>query len=438
MNLNELLDEKVVQIYGEVITVGELCLSLLSFGALLTVFRLTFRRWLPRYFRIEEISLEEQRRTRRLTGLVFILLLAAALLPITGLNPMLYEGFTYYFRTSTLIVILAVFFAARLVDRIISRILAHNYSIKQEAMRNIAPNVEASRPPLPPRRMAQPLIYLGAVFLLFGIMDFNLSFTFATVQSSFSQLLQAVIILVGARFLVWIVSELALFPYFQNRSVDIGAQYAVNQLLKYVIYTLALLWALEVAGLKLTLLWGGAAALLVGLGLGLQQTFIDLVCGVILLSERAVEVGDVLDVDGLIGTVRKIGLRTSLVETRDNRTVILPNSKLVADKVVNWSHDELKARFTVSVGVAYGSDTELVRKILLQVAEAHPKSLKKPAPFVRFMNFGDSSLDFELFFWSREFLKIEDVRSDMRFEIDRLFRENNVTIPFPQRDVWMR
>ena len=95
-------------------------------------------------------------------------------------------------------------------------------------------------------------------------------------------------------------------------------------------------------------------------------------------------------------------------------------------------------RLTVSVGVAYGSDTELVRKILLQVAEAHPKSLKKPAPFVRFMNFGDSSLDFELFFWSREFLKIEDVRSDMRFEIDRLFRENNVTIPFPQRDVWMR
>jgi small-conductance mechanosensitive channel len=141
---------------------------------------------------------------------------------------------------------------------------------------------------------------------------------------------------------------------------------------------------------------------------------------------------------GTVGTVRRIGVRTSLVETRDNMTIIVPNSKLIGDVVTNWSHDEDKARFKIVVGVAYGSDTALVKKLLLQVAQEHPKALKRPAPIVRFVNFGDSSLDFELHFWTKEFIRIEDIKSDMRFETDRLFRENDISIPFPQRDVWMR
>ncbi|MCB0568594.1 MAG: mechanosensitive ion channel, partial [Phaeodactylibacter sp.] len=108
------------------------------------------------------------------------------------------------------------------------------------------------------------------------------------------------------------------------------------------------------------------------------------------------------------------------------------------EKVINWSHNDSKARFLVKVGVAYGSDTALVKKLLLNVARENAFVLRHPAPFVRFIDFGESSLDFELHFWTHEFIRIEDIKSDMRFEIDQTFRDNQVTIPFPQRDVWMR
>ena len=147
---------------------------------------------------------------------------------------------------------------------------------------------------------------------------------------------------------------------------------------------------------------------------------------------------DVLDIGGLVGTVKAIGLRTSTVETRDSITVVVPNSKLVTDNVINWSHFDEKVRFKVGVGVAYGSDTKLVKKILLKIAADHPSVNEKPNPLIRFTNFGDSSLDFELHFFSRNFIHIEDVKSDLRFEIDNAFRENNVEIPFPQRVVWMK
>ena len=175
-----------------------------------------------------------------------------------------------------------------------------------------------------------------------------------------------------------------------------------------------------------------------GVGLGLQQTFNDLTSGIILLFERSIEVGTVVDLGGTIGIVRKIGLRTSQVETRDNIIIIVPNSKLIVDQVVNWSHFDDKARFNVLVGVAYGSDTEKVKDLLLQVAKENAFVLDHPSPSVFFEGFGDSSLNFKLHFWSRNFMFIERVKSDIRFEIDRVFRVNEVTIPFPQRDLWFK
>ncbi|HFC00385.1 MAG TPA: mechanosensitive ion channel, partial [Phaeodactylibacter sp.] len=219
---------------------------------------------------------------------------------------------------------------------------------------------------------------------------------------------------------------------------DQGSQYAVNQLLKYVIYTMAALWAISSLGVNMTVLWGGGAALLVGLGLGLQQTFNDFFSGVLLLFERSVDVGDVLKIDGKVGTVKEIGLRTSLVETRECITIIVPNSKLVTDKVVNWSHYDEASRFDVRVNVAYGSDTKLVKRILLKVAMEHPAINEQPSPFVRFTDFGTSHLSFQLLFYSRSLIRIEDVQSDLRFEIDVAFKEHNIHIPFPQQVIWLK
>ena len=185
----------------------------------------------------------------------------------------------------------------------------------------------------------------------------------------------------------------------------------------------------------MSILLGGAAALLVGIGLGLQQTFNDFVSGLVLLFERSVSVGDVLEVDGEVGTVREIGLRSTRMETRGNIDLLVPNHKLVNEKVTNWNHHTDKVRFHIKVGVAYGSDTAVVKDLLMKAVTENPYIIDYPVPFVRFEDFGESSLDFTLYFFSKNLLVIEDIKSDIRLEIDRLFREAGVVIPYPQRVV---
>jgi small-conductance mechanosensitive channel len=251
-------------------------------------------------------------------------------------------------------------------------------------------------------------------------------------------LMEVVFILAFARFLVWFLRKRALKRLYRKREIDIGRQYAIGRFVTYVIYVVAFLWALQVAGVQLSVIWAGSAALLVGVGLGLQQTFNDLVCGIIILTEGTVAVGDIVVVDGLVGIVRKIGIRTSEVETRDQISIIIPNSKLVVNNVTNWSHADSPTRFQVKVGVAYSSDVELVKQLLLQAAADHPQVLKQPEPRVEFLDFGNSSLDFRLHFFTYEFFRIPFITSDLRFRITQLFRENGVEIPFPQQDVWFR
>lgn len=463
MDLNEILNYDFT-FAGISVSLGSMIVAALLLAGLAFLDRKVMRKWLPLYFQREDVQDSERRRTRILVQLCFLLLAVIIVMLTTGLDYRLYlskeivpegEEDTAELESaarrgiwiSTVLFAVLLFLFARLLDWIISHILNRNFLKRREAIQKIAINFDQPRLVRPARRLVQPVVYV--LTLLFLTYVFNLDTTLETfsigsgedartISIAVTNIISAVLILLIARLFNWIFTELVLFPYYQRKEINIGSQYAINQLFKYFLYVFAILIALQSMNINLTILLGGAAALLVGIGLGLQQTFNDLISGIILLSERSVEVGDVLDLSGMVGTVRRIGLRTSLVETRDNMTIIVPNSKLIGDIITNWSHDEDKARFRVKVGVAYGSDTALVKKLLLQVAQEHPKAMKRPAPFVRFINFGDSSLDFELYFWSKEFMRIEDVKSDMRFEVDRLFRENNITIPFPQRDVWFR
>jgi small-conductance mechanosensitive channel len=268
------------------------------------------------------------------------------------------------------------------------------------------------------------------------VLDYNF-FSFGEFQLNLWKIILALIILLIARLIARMMVRITR-RYFTRRKVDTGRQFAIQQILKYVIYTSAILMALEAVGIQLSLLWGGAAALLVGVGLGLQQTFNDLLSGIILLIEATIEVGDVIEVDGKIGTVRSIGIRTSEIETRDHISVIVPNSKLVGDIKTNWSHQPIPSRFHVSVGVAYSSDVDLVSSLLKKAASEHPDILKSPEPKVQFKDFGSSSLNFDLLFYSYEYMRIEFVKSDVRFRIIALFREHHVEIPFPQQDIWVR
>jgi len=240
---------------------------------------------------------------------------------------------------------------------------------------------------------------------------------------------------IGVRIINRLLKKTLLRVIPARNKADENRKYAIIQIVHYLVYVFFVLASLEIVNVDISLLLAGSAALLVGLGFGLQNIANDIISGIIILMEGNVNTGDVIEVNGIIGKVESIGLRTSKVRTREMITIIVPNSKFISDNVINWSHGNFITRFKVSVGVAYGSDVQKVKAILLECARKHPKSAKKPEPFVRFVNFGESSLDFELFFWSEEILMIEDVKSDLRFSIDQGFREGNISIPFPQRDL---
>jgi len=201
------------------------------------------------------------------------------------------------------------------------------------------------------------------------------------------------------------------------------------------IKVIAVGFILEIIGIKVTVLIAGSAALLVGVGLGLQQTFNDIISGIILLSERSIKIDDVLEIDGDVVKIQDIGLRTSRGLNRDDISIIIPNSLITTSKVINWSHQSKKTRFRIDVGVAYGSDVDLVIKVLQESALEHPDIYDKESIEARLVDFGNSSLDFQLLFFSTNIFRINKVKSEIRRIINRKFAENKITIPFPQMDL---
>ncbi len=248
-------------------------------------------------------------------------------------------------------------------------------------------------------------------------------------------LLTVVLILIITEIIIWILHRVFRKKIYPKENIDIGKSHTIYRLLKYFLWITAILLVLQTIGVKVTFLLAGSAALLVGLGLGLQEIFRDIVSGLILLFERNMKINDVVEVEKEIGKVKEIGFRTTKIETRDNIIHIIPNSKFITGMVINWSHIEKLTRFSVDVGVAYGSDVRLVEKVLHDCAINHKKISEKPDPFVRFNDFGESSLEFQIFFWTDESFHVENIKSDLRFEIDKRFREEKVQIPFPQQDV---
>ncbi len=266
-------------------------------------------------------------------------------------------------------------------------------------------------------------------------------FKIGTISITISMLLVVVLILFGTRLSLSLFNKI-LNPFFRKRNIDTGRQKALFQLIKYLVWVIAIAFTLEFLGFKITLLIAGSAALLVGLGLGLQQIFQDLVSGIFILMEGTIREDDVIEIDGLVGKILLINLRTSQVLSRDGIVIIVPNHKFINENIINWSHSSQATRFKVTVSVAYGTDVESVQEILVTCAASHADVLKdsthpEKAPFARLVDFGDNGIHFELYFWSTNIFRIESTKSDMRFAINKIFNENKIVIPFPQRDVHM-
>jgi small-conductance mechanosensitive channel len=247
-------------------------------------------------------------------------------------------------------------------------------------------------------------------------------------------------------FLFWVLFIIAsrVTAFLQERlasttDIDPSLSFALTRFLKFFLFSLGVLITLDTAGVNLSTLtiFGGALGL--GIGFGMQNITNNLVSGIILLIDRSIKQGDVITVGDSYGWVVKLGARYIVVRTRDGVEKLIPNANLIASEITNWSHSDRAVRLHVKVGVSYKSDPFQVRDLLLHVADNHPRVLKYPQPNILFVDFGDSSLDFELRLWISDPQEgIENVRSAVRFEIWKVFKEHGIEIPYPQRDLHIK
>jgi small-conductance mechanosensitive channel len=227
-----------------------------------------------------------------------------------------------------------------------------------------------------------------------------------------------------------------VFPRF---GLEIGPSYALASIAFYGIVSLGLFVGLQASGIDLSSLTILLGALGVGVGFGLQAIASNFVSGLIILFERPVQVGDRVQIGSLDGRVTRIRMRATEILTNDSIVVIVPNSDFITQQVINWSRGGDTIRISVSVGVEYGSDVDLVRAALLEAAAAVPEALREPAPNVRLTGFGDSAIQFELLAWTREMLhRRGEFMSLLNYSVHSAFQRHGITIPFPQRDVHLR
>ncbi|NLI32891.1 MAG: mechanosensitive ion channel [Deltaproteobacteria bacterium] len=209
-------------------------------------------------------------------------------------------------------------------------------------------------------------------------------------------------------------------------------------LIRYVWWAFFGVYLLFLLGMDLTNLAVIAGGLSVGIGFGLQHIVNNFFSGLILLIGRSIQSGDTIQIGNILGDVRKVTIRNTVVQTRDNATLFIPNSDLITNQLINWSHRDRRVVREVRVGVAYGTDTERVRELLLQAVKSHPQVLAHPTPTVFFWDFGTSTLDFKVRFWIKNVDNDNRVLSDTRYEIDRLFKESGIEIAYPQSDIHLR
>ena len=244
--------------------------------------------------------------------------------------------------------------------------------------------------------------------------------------------------LVAFILLVIVVLGLLKKMIYKSTKIDAPKKYSIFSLVKYFFLVFATLTGLQIIGFDLSVFIAGSAALLVGIGLGLQNLFSDFISGIIILFDSTVKVNDIIEVNGTVSIVQEINLRTTTVLTRDEKYIILPNSHLTKNELINWTHSSVSSRFEVLIGVDYSSDINQVMQILKDIVLNQEGVQKEPKPFVRFIEFGASSLDFSVIFWSEEVFKVNNIKSDLRIKIFNAFKENKIEIPFPQRVVHLK
>jgi small-conductance mechanosensitive channel len=270
-------------------------------------------------------------------------------------------------------------------------------------------------------------------------LDFPLFKAVGGVQFTVGHLIELAILLTLVFVGELLLRRVFLARVLKRTRLRASVQFAVHRIVRYTFLVLGIYLSLEAVGINLSSLAFLAGALGVGVGFGLQNIISNFVSGLIILAEQPIAIGDRVEVGGTVGKVSEINLRSTTMITSDNICIIVPNSNLITGTVINWSHGDPKVRTRLPVGVAYGTDVEKVRKILLEVAAQNSDILKQPEPELLFVGYGDSAINFELAVWSTLTLdKPLRFKSNLYYAMHKALEQNQIEIPFPQRDLHLR
>ncbi|MEM8565235.1 MAG: mechanosensitive ion channel domain-containing protein [Bacteroidota bacterium] len=276
-------------------------------------------------------------------------------------------------------------------------------------------------------------------FKEFGHLFTTKLFTLGGSEISLLTILYLVLAIVALIFFSGKFSRLFARTILARYSNNTGTIQSIATITRYLILTIGFLVIIQTAGIDLSALSILAGALGVGIGFGLQNITNNFISGIIILFEQPIKVGDRIEVGPIKGDVTKISARATTVLTNDNISLIVPNSEFISSTVINWSHNDRNVSFRFPVGVSYKEDPKIIKKLLLEVAEENNGVLKKPAPDVLFDEFGDSSLNFILRVWTTDYTNRPNIlKSQLYYAIFKKFRESNIEIPFPQRDLHIR
>lgn len=244
-----------------------------------------------------------------------------------------------------------------------------------------------------------------------------------------------IVLFVGSEWFRRILVNKVLNRY----QIETGTRQSIGTIVKYVLILAGIFSILQTSGVDLSAFGILAGAIGVGIGFGLQNVTNNFISGLIILFEQPIKIGDRIEVGDVSGDVVKISARSTTIVTNDNISIIVPNSQFIDSQVINWSHSDRNIRFNFPVGVSYQEDPEKIKKILLEVASSNPGVLKTPEPDILFEDYGDSSINFNLRVWTSDYInKPKVLKSQLYYEIFRRFREEEVEIPFPQRDIHLR
>jgi small-conductance mechanosensitive channel len=267
----------------------------------------------------------------------------------------------------------------------------------------------------------------------------NQEFSFGNIRLSLTSVLTGMAVFVLAVFLSRSISALLERRMSRRNQIDPGLRYTIARLVRYLLITAGVFLSLNLAfNLNLTSIAVLFTALSVGIGFGLQYIAADIASGFILLFERPIRVGDRITIGEDEGDVQSINLRTTLVITNDRISIIVPNSRLVSQRVINWSYGDPRARIPIPIGVATDANVNLVTETLLLAARDVENVLTDPPPKVQFLKFGDFSLDFRLLVWTRQPRRHRQIKSDINYRIERLFRERGIEVARPTHEFLLK